>query len=197
MMFHHLGISFVLVSLAAGGTLRAATKPRAVPASEANVTWTNEDLERLNRIPGLISVVGQPTNVGVQDIDAPAPQSITEDPAWYAEQAGWLNARLETEQADLRDFTQALDDARELKSTTSGVGLFADDIGITPEATIDILQNRVRATQSELDALEDLARRNDIPSGIFRDQWQGILSDTTIKEVEQSQRDMSTRGGDL
>jgi hypothetical protein len=79
-----------------------------------------------------------------------------------------LNARLEAEQANLRGFTRALDEARELKSTTSGINLAENDIGITPEAAIDILQNLVRKTQGELDALANLARQNNIPPGVLR-----------------------------
>ena len=38
---------------------------------------------------------------------------------------------------------------------------------------IDILQNRVRETQNELDALEELARHNDMPPEVLRGQSQG------------------------
>jgi hypothetical protein len=41
---------------------------------------------------------------------------------------------------------------------------------VTPEAGVEILQQRVSETQLELDALEDLARRNDIPPGTLRSQ---------------------------
>lgn len=170
MMRHYLSIRIVLVLFAAGGTLRAATQPHAGPAPEANGTWTNEDLQRLDKVPELISVVGQPSNDASQPVDGPPPHSRTEDPAWYAAQAASLNARLEAERADLRKFTRALDDARELKSTTGGVNLDEDDIGITPGATIEILQNRVRETQRQLGALEDLARENDIQPGVLRGQ---------------------------
>ena len=168
MKLRYISLSLVLVSLITEGTLRAATKPHADRAPEAKRTWTNDDLERLSRVPGLISVVGQATNEDAQY--APEPQRTTEDPAWYAEQAASLNARLEREQVDLRDFTRALDDARALESTTGGVNLFRVDVGITPEATIDILQNRVRETQDELDALEDLARHHGIQPEILRGQ---------------------------
>lgn len=169
-MRHNLSIRVVLILFATGGTLHAATQPHAGPAPEANRTWTNEDLRRLSRVPELISVVGQPSTEASQVVNASAPHSITEDPNWYAMQAATLSARLEAEQADLRKFTQALDDARELKSTTGGVNLAEDDIGITPEATIEILQNRVRETQRELRTLQDLARQNDIPPGVLRGQ---------------------------
>ena len=163
-------ISLILASFVAGGTLRAATKPHAGPAPEANGTWTNEDLQRFNKVPGLISVVGQQSTEASQGVAAPASHSITEDPNWYAARAASLNARLEVEQADLRKVTQSLDDARELKSTTAGVNLAEDDIGITPEATVDILASRVRETQNELDGLEDLARQKHIPPGVLRGQ---------------------------
>lgn len=196
-MSHYLSIAFVLFSFAAARTPNAAT-PHAVPASEANRTWTNEDLEQLSRNPGLISIVGQPTNEEVlQGVEALAPQPRTKDPAWYAAQAASLNARLETEQADLRGFTQALDDVRELKSMTGGVNLAENDIGITPKATIAILQNRVKETQRELDALEDLARRNGIAPGVLRGPWQSQVAENAVAAAEQSQQDTYARGGDL
>jgi hypothetical protein len=42
------------------------------------------------------------------------------------------------------------------------------DVGITPEAVIEILERRVKEVQTELDALEDLARRRGIPPGTLR-----------------------------
>lgn len=175
-MRHYLSIRIVLILFAAGGTLRAATKPHAGPAPEATRTWTNEDVLRLNKLPGSISIVGQSTNEASQVADSPAPER-TEDPAWFAARAATLNARFRAEQADLRKFTQALNDARELKSTTGGADLAENDIGITPEATIEILQDRVRETQGELDALEDLARQNDITPGVLRGQRHAMAED--------------------
>jgi hypothetical protein len=54
----------VVVSLTAGGALRAANEPHADRPPEANRTWTNDDLERISKIPGLISIVGQLTSEG-------------------------------------------------------------------------------------------------------------------------------------
>ena len=197
-MRHYFNISFILASFMTGGTMRAATKPHRGPARvKANLTSTNGDLERLRKFPGLISVVGQPSNNDSQNVSAPRLQSRTEDPRWYAARAATLNARLETEQANLRDFTQALDDARELKATKGGINLAEEDIAITPEVAIDIRRSRVRETQSERDALEDLARQNDIPPGVLRGQWQGVSNDKAVAATEQSQSDRSARGGDL
>ena len=155
--------------------------PATVRASQAKTIWTNEDLERLSKIPGLISVVGQPLDESGQneaeqgeferDVNAPGPQSEEEDPAWYAQQAAQLQEQLESQQADLRDYTKALENVREFGTPAGGLNFDIDNIGITPDSTIDILQNRISETQSELDDLEDLARRNNIPPGVLRGQW--------------------------
>jgi len=49
-----------------------------------------------------------------------------------------------------------------LKTMAGGINLDDGGSASLPEAGIEILQQRVSETQSELDALEDLARRNDI-----------------------------------
>jgi hypothetical protein len=167
-MLRYFGILLAIVSFSASPALRAAPKPHAVPAP-AKATWTNEDLEGLSRIPGLISVVDQTTSKELPDASSAGPKKAAQDPAWYKAQAASLRARLAAEQANLGDFTRAVDDARELRGTTAGIDLSGDDIGITPEDAIATLQNRVRETQSELEALEDLARHNDIPPGTLRD----------------------------
>lgn len=174
-----------------------STKPRMAAVPGTNLTWTNEDLERLGEVPGLISAVGQAANGNMQGTKAPVPQSRTKDPAWYAAQAALLHARLDAEQADLYGFTQALEDTRDLKATTRGIDLAEDHIGITPEATMDILQSRVHETQSALDALEDLARRNGIPPGVLRGSWHGRAAENAVTATEQSQSDTSTHGGAL
>jgi hypothetical protein len=132
------------------------------------VLWTNEDLEKLRPL-SVISIVGQPDKADESTTAAtPLPYLETQDPAWYAGQAVQLRDELERRQAQLGEYRQALEDARSLKETTGGINLDDGDISITPEAGIEILQRRVSETQSELDALEDLARRNDIPPGALR-----------------------------
>jgi len=150
-------------------SLRAANRSHAGTDSQKPVVLTNDDLEELHR-PGLISIVGQ------VDDETPPPASVpesyveTQDPAWYVEQSANLSEELERRRNQLEAYRQALEDARSLKRTTGGISLDGDDIGITPEAGIEILQHRVSEIQTEFDELEDLARRNDIPPGTLRGQ---------------------------
>jgi hypothetical protein len=161
-----LAISMILSTLVI--PLRAANKPRAGKTEKTTAVWTNEDLEKLKPL-GLISVVGQPSTAeDATTAASPLPYVNTQDPEWYAEQAAKLQAQFESNQAELQHYRQAIEDTRSLKTMTGGINLDDGDIGITPEAGIEILQQRVSETQSELDALEDLARRNDIPPGTLR-----------------------------
>jgi len=170
-MNHHLtfslAISITLSTLAI--PLRAANRPRAGTDSQNPVVWTNDDLEKLHSL-GLISVVGRIDEERPTSASAPGPYVRTEDPEWYAEQAAKLRDELERRRAQLREYRQALEDARSLRKTTGGLNLDEDDIGITPQAAIEILQRRLNEAQTELDALEDLASRHSVPPGALRGQ---------------------------
>jgi len=162
-----LAISVTLSTLAI--PLRAANRPHAGTDSQKIKVWTNDDLEKLHAA-GLISIVGQvDEGMSVSD-SAPRDYEVTRDPQWYAEQAARLRDELEYRQAQLRQYRQALDDARSLKESTGGINLVGEDFAVTPEAGIEILQQRVNEAQAELDDLEDLARRNDIEPGTLRGQ---------------------------
>ncbi len=162
-----LGISMTLSALAI--PLRAANKPRAGTDSRNPVVWTNDDLEKLHS-PGLISIVGRMDEEQPTSASAPAPYVETQDPEWYAEQAAQLRDELERRRAQLHEYQKALEDARSLRETTGGINVDEGDIGITPEAGIEFLQQRLNEAQMGLDALEDLARHNDIPPGTLRGQ---------------------------
>jgi len=162
-----LAISMTLGTLAI--PLRAANKPRAGTDSRNPVVWTNDDLEKLHSL-GLICIVGRMNDETSESVSLPGPYVKTQDPGWYAEQAAKLRDELERRRAQLGGYRQALEDARSLRKTTGGIDLDGGDIGITPEAGIEILQQRLRETQTQLDVLEDLARRSDIPPGTLRGQ---------------------------
>src|SRR5467141_2627316 len=162
-----LAISLTLSTLAI--PLRAANKPRAGTDRRNPVVWTNDDLEKVHSF-GLISIVGRMGEEQPASASAPAPYVETQDPEWYAEQAAQLRDELERRRAQLHEYQKALEDARSLRETTGGINVDEGDIGITPEAGIEFLQQRLNEEQAQFDVLEDLARRNDIPPGTLRGQ---------------------------
>jgi hypothetical protein len=165
-MIRHIYISMTLGFILMAIPLHAANRPHAGADRQTIKVWTNDDLEKLNH-SGLISIVGRDDETSTP-IESSKETRITQDPVWYAEQAARLRDELQHRQAQLRDYQQALDNARNHSGSTGGVDLVDEDFAITPEAGIEILQQRVSETQSELDALEDLARRNDIEPGTLR-----------------------------
>ena len=167
-MVRQLCFSVAVMIVSAVIPLRAANAPHAGTHGE-NKVWTNDDLEKLQNL-GLISIVGQMNDETSESASPPQPYVMTQDPAWYAEQAAELHDELERRQAQLSDYCKALEDARDLRDMTGDINFDEFDIGITPQASIEILQERVREEQAWLDALEDLARRNDIPPGVLRGQ---------------------------
>lgn len=168
-MNRHLYAVVSLALLFLASPLRAANEPHVGADRQRPLVWTNDDLEKLHG-QGLISIVGQ---VGKDRSPWPSAPEIyvrTQDPQCYVAQATKLRDDPDQRQAQLRDYQLALDDARSLRETTGGISFDYDDVGISPEAAIDIFQQRVNEAQTELAALEDLARHNDIPPGALRDQ---------------------------
>jgi hypothetical protein len=163
--FLYAAVTLGLLSVAI--PLRAANGPHARTDRQNKVVWTDDDLERLHDL-GMICIVGPSNEETPNSAPPPQPYVKTQDPEWYAEQAAQLRDELERRRAELDGYRQTIEDARNLKTTTGGINLDDGDVGITPEAGIEILQQRVNETQAELDALEDLARRNDIEPGTLR-----------------------------
>jgi len=165
--FLYYAVSLGLV--AAAMPLRAANRPHAETGSQNTMFWTNDDLEKLHSL-GLISVVGRIDEEKPTPAPAPEPYVRTQDPEWYAVQAPKLRDELERRQTQLREYRQAIDDARSLRKTTGGINLDEGDIAITPDVGIEILERHVDEVQKEINDLEDLARRHDIPPGTLRGQ---------------------------
>ncbi len=163
----YTAVTLWLISVAI--PLRAANRPHAGTDSQSRPVWTNDDLERLHDL-GLICIVGPMNEETTKLASPPQPYVKTQHPERYAEQAARLRDELERRKAQLGGYRQAIEDARSLKTMTGGINLEEGDIGITPESGIEILRQRVNEAQAELDDLEDLARRNDIPPGTLRGQ---------------------------
>jgi len=162
-------VGFCLAVVAGAIPSCAGNGPNPGTDRESKVVWTNDDLDKLHDL-GLISIVGREDDEKPASAPAPAQYLKTQDPNWYAAQAANLQGELEYRQAQLREYQQALEDARSLRESTGGIDLVGRDFAITPEGGIQIPQQRVNETQSELDELDDLARRNDIEPGTLRGQ---------------------------
>jgi hypothetical protein len=154
---------------------RAAEKPRAAQANQnqPKKIWTNDDMDQL-RSRGLISIAGPEVNEAAAPTETAQPQptfpiynSRLEDPAWYAEKSADLQAELEKRQAALLDQQTAV--AQAAKGITQpGIALDKPNAGVTPDAGIALLTAQVLEVQNQLDELSDLARQNNIPSGVLR-----------------------------
>lgn len=165
-MTRHLGIAITLALASAAIPLSAANKPRLGPDKQTAVVWTNEDLTKLH-VRCLISIVGR-TDEELPSLSVPESYQKSRDPEWYAEQAADLNNELEDRQEQLREYRQAIDDARSLKDTMGGINFDGGDNCVTPDSCIQILQQGMNDAQARLAALEDLARHNGIPPGVLR-----------------------------
>lgn len=166
-----------VVALAMAMPSHAAEKPRPAQGNQnqSKKVWTNEDLDQLHS-QGLISIVGQdvteasaPTQPAVTPSEPAFPvyNSRLEDPAWYAEKAADLQAELDAREASLQQEKDALAQAAN-GVTQPGVAMDEPTVGVTPDAALAILQAHVDEVQSQLDALSDLARQNNIPPGVLR-----------------------------
>jgi len=168
-MQRQLSIGLCLALAATAIPLRAANRPHAGSDRQSKLLWTNDDLDKLHDL-GLISIVGREDREMPTATATPMPYRRTQDPRWYAEQAAKLHDELEHREAQRHQYQQALDDARSLRESDGGVDLVEGDLPITPEGGIEILQQRVIEIQTDLDALEDLARHSDIKPGALRGQ---------------------------
>jgi hypothetical protein len=162
---HAVTLGFVSVAV----PLCAANRPHVGTDGQNAVVWTNDDLARLHGL-GLISIVGRVNDETSKSESLPQSDVNTQDPSWYDGQAARLRDELGRSRTELDRYSQAIEAARSLETMTGGINLNDGDIGITPEASIEILQQRVSETQTQLDALEDLARRNDMQPGALRGQ---------------------------
>jgi len=103
-----------------------------------------------------------------QDQPAPSAQELQPkelDAHWYAQQELPLALSLVDIESQLRSVRESRKTA---KGTGGGVSLEAENVGITPEATIELLEARRVKTQRQIDDLEEEAHRHGVPSGEIR-----------------------------
>jgi len=160
-----VGIAIILTAIPLGATNR----PHSGTDSQNTKVWTNDDLERIRSI-GQLSVVGPFDNEGSTQVLLPRASTNIQDPEWYSAQAARLQGELDQQRAELQSYERTLEDARSLREMTAGINLEEGHIGLTPESAMQMLRERVNHTQTQLDALQEMARRNGIAPGALRDQ---------------------------
>jgi hypothetical protein len=159
------GIAIVLTAI----PLSAANRPHSGTDNQNTKVWTNDDLEKIRSL-GQLSVVGPLDNEGSTQVLPHRAFTNVQDPEWYSAQAAKLQGEIDQQRAELQSYEQALQDARSLREMTGGINLDEGHVGLTPESAMQMLRERVNDTQTQLDALQDLARRNGIAPGTLRDQ---------------------------
>lgn len=138
----------------------------------AKKTWTNDDIPFLREIaPITILSPSAPTQAGVAERAGVAEPSAMEpyvkerDPRWYAEQRQALQAQREADQEQIREIQEIRDTG---VGITDAIPLDKEALGMTPEATVEILQDEIADIESQVEALQDLARVNGIPPAVVR-----------------------------
>jgi hypothetical protein len=147
--------------------LRAVNRPHAGTEYHTMMVWTDDDLEKLH-IPGLISIADRIDDERPTSPPAPGPYVRIQDPKRYSAQAATLRGELKRSQRQLHEHRNATDDVISLKKVAGGVNLDESDIAVAPDFGIEILETHMNEVQTELNALEDWALRQDIPRDMSR-----------------------------
>jgi hypothetical protein len=143
--------------------------PTARPDSSVQKTWTNDDIDslRANAPISVFSVPAAPqasatTPAAAAPVIVNPPYVKELDSDWYAKQIGAIQTQMTASSAVIRK----IEDIRKSGAGISNViPLDREDVGLSPEATVQILRARNQALKSDVDTLEELARRNSIPPG--------------------------------
>ncbi len=136
----------------------------SAPARDASAQkiWMNDDVEWL-RANAPISVIGSLTVVAPAAPNGPYVAEL--DPDVYRKEIDARQAQIDAANAQIR----SISDIRRTGVGISGTfPLDRESAGITPEATIQILQDRNKELAAEIDSLQELARHNSIPPGAIR-----------------------------
>ena len=132
--------------------------------SSAQKTWTNDDIDSL-RASSPISVFSMPATPVASQAQAVIvnPPYLKElDPDWYAKQIAAVQLQMMESSAVIRKIQTIRNSGVGISGT---IPLDREDVGLSPEFTIKILQARNQALKAEVDNLEELAHRNYIPPG--------------------------------
>ncbi len=149
---------FILLSL-------LSVTPRAARDIPSEKVWTNPDLEAL-RATSHISIIGRVATAEMKEA-AGGSEPDTEEKYARPYTRRIENLREMIGEADTE--IQSIQDIRETgKGITGAIPLDTRSVGITPEATVEILEAEKGALEAEIDGLQDQARENDISAEAWR-----------------------------
>lgn len=167
-------LTLVAISFLIPQPTRPPITARAVRGADtaAQKVWTNDDIPLLREMaPISIFSAGASSQAILTEAPSVATAALRQpyvkelDPDWYAWQRDRLQAQIDADQEQIRDIQQ-------IQQTGDGISdaipLDKNAPGLTPYATVEILQNQVAQIESQIDDLQDLARRNDIPAAAVR-----------------------------
>jgi hypothetical protein len=90
---------------------------------------------------------------------------MTQDPAWYARE-------IEVRRDEIARADDQIEGVRKIRQTGEGISgavpLEENAPGLTPEATIEVLESEKQELEAEIDELQDQARRNEIDREAWR-----------------------------
>jgi hypothetical protein len=149
-------------------TFKTSTR---LDAAEQKI-WTNDDIPLLRQLAPIL-IIGERLSVqanvaGAPSIEAAAanqPYVKELDLRWYAEQRQALQAQIDADEEQIRE-VQAIRQSGD--GITDAIPLDKEVPGLSPEATVDILQKQVAQLEAQIDDLQDLARRNGIDPAVVR-----------------------------
>lgn len=166
---------------ASANSVSAAAASRQTPKKRAKKVYTNDDLQSLrgSRPPNTARAETKPTTSPSGDTEAsrttvedaeetaenPIPQE--QDPSYWSQRVEPLQqelAKLEEEITRLRQLAGSLHPSQ----TGQGLDLAEGGSSLNPQQTIDNLERRKQAVESELESIAEQARRARVPPGWLR-----------------------------
>ncbi|HVN10302.1 MAG TPA: hypothetical protein VMV61_15095 [Patescibacteria group bacterium] len=157
------------------GVALAAAPSQPAPNEAPTKVWTNNSIRALGNEPASFQGDGHPiagSAPSAAAIRASGAQKATQplpprelDPGWYRVRLAQLRADAARAQAEADRIQSELDSH---SGGHKGNNLLAEPEGITPQSEIRILHARRDRDLKQIDALEDMARRNGISPGELR-----------------------------
>ncbi len=149
-----------------------ALHPAARRDSSVQKTWTNDDIDSL-RADAPISVFNPLAMIQIVAVPAKANAPVAVKAPYVKElDADWYATEIDSIQTEITASNAVVQRIEDIRKSGVGISnvipLDRQDVGLTPESTIQILQAQSKELTAKVDDLQELARRNYIPPGAIR-----------------------------